>query len=78
MEFTDGMHRGIYDSETESDGFPDEAFDATMAMVINWHRLPKSVPERDARLKYRQVHPDEINWQLADGESREFWYRVQR
>jgi hypothetical protein len=41
-EFADGTHRGMYDPETDSSGFPDEDYDATTAMVINWHRLPET------------------------------------
>lgn len=77
-EFADGTHRGMYDPETDSKGFPNEDFDATTAMVINWHRLPEVDPEVDARLRYRQVQPDESGWISAEGESMEFWFREER
>jgi 3',5'-cyclic AMP phosphodiesterase CpdA len=77
-EFADGTHRGIYNPETDSGGFPDEDYDATTAMVINWHRMPEEVPELDSRLRYRQIHPSVSSWQTAGGESFEFWYRDER
>lgn len=78
IEFTDGGHRGMFDADSECCGFPDENFDATTAMVINWHRLPEADSELDARLHYRQVHPVTSGWQTADGNSMEFWYREER
>ena len=77
-EFADGANRGMYDPETDSKGYPDEDYDATTAMVVNWHRLPESDPEADARLRYRQVHPQQTSWKAAEGESFEFWYRDER
>ena len=77
-EFADGSHRGMYDPETDSSGFPDEDYDATTAMVINWHRLPESDSSMDARLRYRMIHPSESEWMSAEGESMEFWYRDER
>ena len=74
-EFADGTNRGIYDPETNSKGFPDENYDATSAMVINWHRMPEMIPEVDARLRYRKVHPRYSDWYSAEGKSTEFWYR---
>ncbi|MCC5905848.1 MAG: fibronectin type III domain-containing protein, partial [Balneolaceae bacterium] len=77
-EFADGTHRGMFDPATEEKGYPDEDYDATTAMVINWHRMPEEDSELDSRLRYRQVHPSVSSWQTADGESFEFWYREER
>lgn len=74
-EFADGTHRGMYDPATNSKGLPDEDYDATSAMVINWHRLPETDSSLDARLKFRMIHPVESDWTTAEGLSREFWYR---
>ena len=74
-EFADGSNRGMYDPETGSKGFPDEDYDATTAMVINWHRMPEQSPDLDARLRYRRIHPRRSGWMTAEGESMEFWYR---
>ena len=77
-EFADGKNRGMYDSNTGDKGYPDEDYDATTAMVINWHRLPEENPELDARLRYRKVHPSESSWMTAEGESFEFWHRDEK
>jgi hypothetical protein len=85
-EFADGGHRGMDDPGTgERFGYPDEDFDATTAVVVNWHRLPEEVPERDARLRYRTGLPvngaDEDppdDWTVVGGISREFWHREER
>jgi hypothetical protein len=77
-EFADGTHRGMYDPDTDSRGFPDEEYDATTAMVVNWHRLPETDPLLDARLSYRRVHPAESGWIIAEGESMEFWHREEK
>jgi hypothetical protein len=77
-EFADGSNRGMYDHESESKGFPDEDYDATTAMVINWHRMPEILAVQDARLRYRRVHPDLTRWETADGESMEFWFRAEK
>jgi|GEM_PF-1390714 len=74
-EFADGTNRGMYDPATDNKGFPDEDYDATTAMVVNWHRMPEDLPELDARLKYRKVHPDQSDWKSAEGKSMEFWHR---
>ena len=76
-EFADGANRGLYDPETGSNGYPDEAYDATMAMVVNWHAMPGDVPNRDGHLRYRQVHPETSDWTLATGETFEFWHRAE-
>ncbi len=78
IEFADGTHRGMFDPATGEKGYPDEDFDATTAMVINWHRMPEEDSELDSRLRYRQVHPRVSSWQTANGESFEFWYREER
>ncbi|MEX0686962.1 MAG: metallophosphoesterase [Balneolales bacterium] len=78
IEFADGGNRGMYDPETDSKGYPDEDYDATTAMVINWHRLPESDAGLDARMWYRQIHPDESSWKVAEGESFEFWHRDEK
>ncbi len=78
VEFADGTNRGMYDAVTEDKGYPDEDYDATTAMVVNWHRLPEENPEQDARLQYRKIHPSESRWNTSGGESREFWYREER
>lgn len=75
VEYADGTHRGMYDPATGTGGYPDENYDATTAMVINWHRLPESNPDHNARLRYRMVHPSESSWKSAQGKSHEFWYR---
>lgn len=75
VEFADGTHRGMYDPVTGDKGFPDEEYDATTAMVINWHRLPEKNPELDARLAYRKIYPRNSVWQEANGTSKEFWHR---
>lgn len=74
-EFADGTHRGMYDPATNSKGFPDEDYDATSGMVINWHRLPETDPLLDARLRYRKIQPDKSDWFAAEGRSMEFWFR---
>ena len=75
MEFADGSNRGMYDPETGSKGYPDEAYDATTAMVINWHALPEDNAELDGRLRYRRVHPEASEWTEVQGESAPFWHR---
>lgn len=75
VEFADGTNRGMFDPETGNKGFPDENFDATTAMVVNWHRFPETDAEADARLRYRRQYPSESDWTSAEGESMEFWYR---
>ena len=77
-EFADGSNRGMYDSESDKGGFPDESYDATTAMVINWHRLPEEQSNMDSRVRYRKVHPTASSWTHAEGESFEFWYREEK
>jgi len=77
-EFADGSNRGMYDPETESKGYPDEDFDATTAMVINWHRMPENDINRNARLSYRMAFPEKSDWKQAQGETYEFWYRDEK
>ena len=74
-EFADGGNRGMHDPVSGSKGFPDEEFDATNAMVINWHRFPEKEAGLDASLRYRRIHPAESPWMSAHGESMPFWYR---
>jgi hypothetical protein len=75
VEFADGSHRGMYDQETGIGGFIDEPYDATTAMVINWHKLPEKNPTLNAILEYRIEHPAISGWQVAEGDSQEFWHR---
>ena len=75
VEFADGTNRGMYDPDVEKSGLPDEDFDATTAMVINWHRLPEEDAFLNARLHYRKVYPQQSSWMAADGESYDFWHR---
>lgn len=75
LEFADGTNRGIYDSITSTGGFPDEDFDATTTMVINWHKIPEQKPDYNARLEYRQEYPDMSDWKIANGESFNLWHR---
>ncbi len=74
-EFADGSNRGMYDPETGDKGYPDEDYDATTAMVINWHAMPEADAAREGALRYRRVHPEESDWSVASGESFEFWHR---
>lgn len=74
-EFADGTHRGMYDPATGKGGYPDENYDATTAMVVNWHRRPETPASLNARLHYRRVHPAVSPWGSADGESHVFWNR---
>ncbi len=74
-EFADGTHRGMYDSKTGLGGIADEPYDATTAMVINWHKTSKQTPENRALLEFRRVHPSASSWKVTEGESYEFWHR---
>lgn len=74
-EFADGTHRGMYDSETGVGGFPDEPYDATTAMVINWHKPSKQSSENNSFLEFRRVHPSTSSWEIVEGKSHEFWHR---
>lgn len=75
VEFADGSNRGRVDPVTGEHGYPDEGYDATSAMVINWHRLPESDSRRNARLHYRKITPTRSDWKLAEGKYFEFWFR---
>ncbi|GAP68839.1 calcineurin-like phosphoesterase [Bacteroidales bacterium 6E] len=75
VEFADGANRGMYNQETKKGGFLDEPYDATTAMVINWHKLPESIPNQNERLQYRQEYPRQSRWESAKGESYPFWFR---
>lgn len=77
-EFADGTNRGMYDPDTDSNGFPDEDFDATTAMVINWHKMPETEPDLDARLRYRSVYPTESRWISVQGKTFDYWYRDEK
>jgi len=77
-EFADGGNRGMYDPDTGGKGLPDQEYDATTAMVVNWHRLPEANPEQNARLHFRQIHPLVTSWESHQGESYEFWHREER
>ncbi len=74
-EFADGSNRGMYDPETGDKGYPDEDYDATTAMVINWHAMPEADSALDGVLRYRRIHPNESDWAVAQAESFEFWHR---
>ena len=76
IEFAEGSHRGMYDPATGIKGYPDEVYDATTAMVINWHLLPETDSLMDARLRYRMIHSSE--WMTAEGKSMEFMDRDER
>jgi hypothetical protein len=75
VEFADGKNRGIYDPESDKNGFPDEDYDATTAMVINWHKMPEKNDFQNARIRYRKVYPFETDWLTKEGDFFEFWYR---
>lgn len=78
VEFADGGNRGIYDAETGQGGFPDEDYDATTAMVINWHKFPERKDSQNALLEWRKEYPDTSDWTMMEGESHEFWHRKER
>ena len=78
MEFADGTHRGLFDPAKNLGGFADESYDATTAMVINWHSMPEKNPEHNALLEFRSEHPAVSQWQIAEGESHPFWHREER
>lgn len=78
VEFADGKDRGMYDPATGDKGYPDEDYDATTAMVVNWHRAPEADPQFDARLRFRRVYPSESTWFTAQGRSQPFWERNER
>lgn len=75
VEFADGTNRGSYNPHTGQGGFVDEPYDATTAMVINWHKFPEEKPEHNTKLQYRLEHPRISNWKNADGVSNIFWFR---
>ena len=75
VEFADGKNRGIYNSETDSKGFPEEDFDATTAMVINWHKMSENNDYHNTRIRYRKIHPTEKEWIYKEGDYFEFWFR---
>lgn len=74
-EFADGTHRGMYDSETGIGGIPDEPYDATTAMVINWHKTSNQPSGNNTLLEFRSVYPTISSWEVVEGESHEFWHR---
>jgi hypothetical protein len=74
-EYADGKDRGMFEPGADNKGYPDEDFDATTAMVINWHRLPELQPEQNARLRYRKIYPSISKWTLAKGNTFNFWQR---
>ena len=74
-EFADGTNRGMYDPNTGLGGIVDEPYDATTAMVINWHKTSKQTTENTALLEFRRVHPSLSSWEIVEGESHEFWHR---
>lgn len=78
VEFADGTNRGMYDPETGTGGFPDEGYDATTAMVINWHKLTEPDSNLTARLEYRSEYPVESSWQTVSGKSFDFWHREEK
>ena len=74
-EYADGKDRGMFDPKTGSKGYPDENFDATTAMVINWHRLPELDSKQNSRLRYRRIYPSISKWIMAEGNTFDFWQR---
>lgn len=75
LEFADGTHRGMYDSKNNKGGFADEHYDATTAMVVNWHNTSKQANENNTLLEFRCVHPTVSSWEVVKGQSHEFWHR---
>jgi hypothetical protein len=72
VEFADGTNRGLYNSETGTGGFIDEPYDATTAMVINWHKLPENKTTLNTVLEFRIEHPSVSKWQAVEGYSQNF------
>lgn len=75
VEFADGTNRGSYNPLNGQGGYADEPYDATTAMVINWHKLPEEKPDQNSKLQYRSEHPNISRWKNADGVSNNFWFR---
>ncbi len=78
VEFADGTNRGMYDEKTQKGGFLDESYDATTAMVINWHKMPEGRSEWDAKIQYRKEYPNLSDWETEVGISKQFWFREER
>jgi len=75
VEFADGTNRGMVDSDTRQGGLPDEDYDATTAMVINWHKSGENDSSMNGRIEFRKEFPDTSAWIQRDGETFEFWHR---
>src|SRR5690625_2165743 len=75
VEFADGTNRGMVDSDTRQGGLPDEDYDATTAMVINWHTSGENDSSVNGRSEFSKECPDTSAWIQRDGETFEFWPR---
>lgn len=78
VEFADGTNRGVYNLDTGVGGFQDQDFDATTAMVINWHKLPEKVELHNAKIRFKEDYPNKSEWQVTTGESNYFWFREEK
>src|SRR5690625_4078304 len=75
VEFADGAKRGMVDADTRRGGLPDEDYDATTAMVINWHKSGENDSSMNGRIEFRKEFPDTSAWIQRAGETFEFWHR---
>src|SRR5690625_4319349 len=77
-EFYDGYNRGMINKETGKGGLVDEDFDATSAIVINWHKYIERDSTLTSQLEYRKVFPKSSTWEVVKGKSLDFWYRDEK